>query len=310
MNKKLLALLTASIVCAALLAGCGKEKEAAPEIAETKGTEEAVTEEPQKEPPAQETSDPEEAEIVPEDSSEKALSIDEAISKAIFDRENQYSEGEAFGEGHILMDSEEGANGSVICYTLTKSGWYEFQDGNFVFSSGSGVIPAVMAFVQEGDGSYTLNNYEVPMDGSGFVDSVKDLFPEKYWSRCITIEEDDRAELERQERSYIEEYLESIGRQDAEIGEFGDYEHPLATDLGLSEDIDNMILDVTSQDSFEQNCPFWFGEREVLEENIRYIYKTEYDKKKNEIIFSKSDYESGEVLESSVYSSKTGEKKQ
>ena len=38
------------------------------------------------------------------------------------------------------------------------------------------------------------------------------------------------------------------------------------------------------------------------------IYKTEYDKKKGQIIFSKTEYDTGDEVEKSVYNAKTGDK--
>ncbi len=73
-------------------------------------------------------------------------------------------------------------------------------------------------------------------------------------------------------------------------------------------DVSNKMLDVQSGEGFEFFCPMWIGEREVLDENVRYTYKTEYDQKKKQIVFSKVSYETGEVLESSTYDAKTGDK--
>ena len=93
-----------------------------------------------------------------------------------------------------------------------------------------------------------------------------------------------------------------------EIGDYGDFEHTLLTDEGVSVDVSNKMLDVQSGDGFEFFCPMWIGEREVLDENVRYTYKTEYDQKNKQIIFSKVLYETGEVLETSTYDATTGDK--
>ena len=40
----------------------------------------------------------------------------------------------------------------------------------------------------------------------------------------------------------------------------------------------------------------WIGEREVLDDNVRYVYKTEYDKKKQLITFSNKNFYDGELV--------------
>lgn len=305
MKNKLLAVLTITTLAATMLAGCGKQdapKEETPEVVT-----EASTEEVSVEAPAQEPSD-----AATEEVSYPLITadLDETIGNGIIIMENNlYKAGETQGEGHILMSKDEpDENGEIKCYVLQTFGAYEFQDGNFVRCAGSGVIPSVITVKANDDGTYEFVSIVEAEDGSAFVDSIKKNFPEALWSRCITIEDDDRNELNKQERSYAEEYLGSIGREDVEIGDYADFEHTLLTDEGVSVDVSNKMLDVQSGDGFEFFCPMWLGEREVLEENVRYTYKTEYDQKKKQIIFSKVLYETGEVLETSTYDAKTGDK--
>ena len=295
---------------AASIGGCGKseppaepqEQEAVAEVSE-EVAEAAAQEQPQE---AATEASSEEEEQVPE----ITASLDETVAQGILlCNNNMYKAGETTGEGHILMGQDEpDADGNIKCYCLEMFGAYEFQDGNFVKCAGTGSIPCVITVKQKDDGTYEFVSMVEAEDGSSFVDSIKENFPEALWSRCITIDPDDANELEKQERSYAEEYLSSIGREDAEIGDYGDYEHKLLTDEGVSEEVSNKMMDVQSGDGFEFFCPFWLGEREVLDDNVRYVYKTEYDKKKQLITFSKTDYESGEVIETSSYSAKTGEK--
>ncbi len=233
--------------------------------------------------------------------------LDDAIASAILKANaTMYSQGETSAEGHILMDSEE--EGPVTkCYVLATYGNYEFQNGNFVKSSGSGVIPTVISFTTNDSGEYAVISYEEPTDGNGFVDDIKKMFPEELWSRCITIEDDDQNELSKMERSYAEEYVGSIGREDAEIGDYSDFEYEIDSDRGLSDEVSNKLMDAANSNNFINNCPYWFGNREVIEEGIRYIYTKEYDTNSSKIIFSKAEYDSGEVVEKAEYSSKTGE---
>ncbi len=303
MRKKFLAAFLASLMVVSLMAGCGKRQEPAPEVepAQEASTQEASVEVTQA--PAESSKE----ETIQE---ARPTSLDDALGLAVIEYDDKYfDQGECAGEGHILLSKEgSDSNGEQICYCLTTYGRYEFEDGNFVCCAGHGVIPSVIRLTLNEEGEYNFDSLEQAPDGSNFVDWIKDNFPEKYWSRCITVEEDDRVELEKQQNSYAEEYLATIGREDAEIGDYGDFEHQILTDVGVKVDISNAMLDVQSGDSFEKKCPYWLGEREVLEEDVRYIYKTEYDKKKGQIIFSKTEYDTGNVAEKSVYSAKTGDK--
>ena len=304
MKNRVIALLTVALLTSTMIAGCGKQ-EAAPEEAPA-----AVEEASVEEAPAQAPVEASTEEAVEEDVPEITSSLEDAIGAGILlCGNNLYKAGETQGEGHILMGQEEpDENGEIKCYVLEMFGAYEFQDGNFVKCAGSGAIPTVVTVKANDDGSYEFISMVEAEDGSNFVDSIKRDFPEELWSRCITIESDDLNELEKQERSYAEEYLNSIGREDAEIGDYGDFDHTIMTDEGVPVEVSNKMLDVQAGDGFEFFCPMWLGEREVLDENVRYTYKTEYDKKKDQIIFSKTLTETGELLESSVYDAKTGDK--
>ncbi|WP_034466004.1 hypothetical protein [Butyrivibrio proteoclasticus] len=296
--KKRLALCVCVVTAfAMILGGCGKKTGDSGEAAnESSSVEAAATASTEEVASVEATSAPE---------SLDPITLEDAITAAIFEKGADYRQGEVAGEGHIIMGQEEVSN-QVICYLLTMYGSYEFENGNFVKCAGSGAIPAVLTFTVN-DGVYELLYYNEPVDGSGFVDSVKDLFPESLWSRCITIEEDDMIELTRQERADAEEYLGTIGREDAEIGDYADFEYLIDSDYKISDEVSNKIAEYQVDDPIAQNCDFWYGDREVLEENVRYIYRKEYDKKQNQVIFSKILYETEEVIEISAYSSKTGE---
>ncbi len=302
MKRRIFALAVTFTLAITMLYGCGKKEtpaeEVPPEPAQEASTEE-VEAAPSKEASVEEVKEP-----------ARPTSLDDAIGLAIMDYNKEFfTSGELSGEGHILMDKDgDDSKGEQKCYVLSMFGQYEFQDGNFVKCAGTGVIPCVITLELNDEGEYNFISLKEAEDGSGFVNSIKENFPEALWARCITIEDDDRIELERQERAYAEEYISRINREDAEIGDYADFEHTLLTDEGVSVDVSNALLDVESGDGFENNCTMWLGEREVLEDNVRYIYKKEYDSKKKTVTYSKIMYDTGDVLESSVYSTNTGEK--
>ena len=56
-------------------------------------------------------------------------------------------------------------------------------------------------------------------------------------------------------------------------------------------------------------APFWFGTVEQVEDGVRYLYEHRYDSEKNELLFSKIEYETQEIVEQTVFDSYTGEQK-
>lgn len=304
MKKKIGLVLMVSLFSAAAIVGCGKE--AAKETAD----EEAAVVASSEESAQQEAS--EAAEAVTEAATQEAsasnpIVLEDAITKAMLDTNvSVYSQGEVATEGHILLDSKEDGP-QTTCYLLASFAYYEFQNGNFVRSSGSGVIPTVITFTKNDAGEYIMVSYEECEDGSRMVESIKELFPEEFWSRCITTEDDDRNEIDKQIRSDAEEYLASIGRDDCEIGDFADFEYVIPTDLGISEEASNELGLAYKYADFIQYCPnFYIGNREAVEDGVRYVYACEYDEKAGKVIYSKSEYDTKEVIESMEFSAKTG----
>jgi len=228
--------------------------------------------------------------------------IEKAVSTAILDRNGgSYLSGECRGEGHYIMDSA--ADGTTLtAYVLTMYGEYGFEDGNFVKVSGSGVIPAVITFSQAEDGSDSVIDYQMPEDGEGYMASIERLFPKALWSQCLEISSSTATELKTQEQVYAEKYLASIDRP-ATIGEYGDFDHPLLTNLGVSVEVSNMLC--ANKDL--SNYPFWVGNCERIEAGIRYIYQVAYDAKARKITYSKLNYDTKAVAEKYVFDATNGQ---
>ncbi len=224
-------------------------------------------------------------------------SLDNMVSNALLsDNKGKYADGECITEGHIILGSEVKKNETFV-YALTMYGEYGFQDGNFVKVSGSGTIPAVIVFA-ENDGFVRI---DWPKDGSKYVESIKELFPKEYHNRVLSIKDKDTEELEKQERVYAKDYLTKIGRK-AEIGDYGDFEHPLLTHKGVSVQVSNMLLSKNYA-----NYPYWIGNQEKIEDSIRYVYEMNYDKNTNQIFLEKYTYDAKEVIEKIRINSVNGE---
>ena len=226
--------------------------------------------------------------------------ISQLVAAAIISgNEDSYYKGECCGEGHKILGSEISGN-QLKVYALTSFGNYGFQNDMFVKVSGSGVIPAVLTFEKDGTG-YSLLGIEYPRDGAEYVKSIKRMFPLKYHAAALNC---DSAydELVSQERKYAGEYLQSIGRE-AEIGEFGDLNVVLLTDLGVSVEVSNQL----SCDKDLGEYPYWIGSSEYLENGIRYVRSLSYDEKAGQIIYSTVEKETGETTECFVFDASTGE---
>lgn len=200
--------------------------------------------------------------------------LNAAVSNALLGDEikDRYAEGECTGEGHIILGSEETTGGDVKVYALTMTGNYGFINDNFEKVSGTGIIPAVLIF-QHRDDTYTLREIEFPQDGSLYESSLRKMFPAQYIARAVSPDDADCTELEQQERAYAAAYLKEIGRE-AAIGDYGDFEHVLLTDLGVSVEVSNRISEMKDLGDY----PYWVGTRESLRDGVRYIHSMEYNR--------------------------------
>lgn len=230
----------------------------------------------------------------------KSMTLDEMVSVALLeDSGSKYAGGECKVEGHIILGSEE-KDEETFVYALTMYGEYGFQDGNFVKVSGSGVIPAVIVFSENAEGEWS-SRINWPKDGSEYLESLKEMFPNEYHDRIINITDFDNKKIKDQEVSYTREYLVKIGRE-AKIGEYGDFEHPMLTSMGVSVNTSNKIVSKNYA-----NYPQWVGNQEIIEDGERFVYAMNYKKGNDSIILEKYNYETREVVEKIRINSLNGE---
>ena len=227
---------------------------------------------------------------------EKSLTHDQAVIKALSTSSNRYLGDECFGEGHIILGTEEDGDTTKI-YTLTMVGYYGFVNNNFEKVSGSGIIPAVVTLKNNNE-----VDIEYPKDGSDYASSIKEMFPLKYHSRIFGDNDSDRKDLTEQERAYAKEYLSKIGRK-AEIGDYGDFEHTILTSLGVSVEVSNGLEDFYKAHNY---YPYFIGTKEIIEDGVRMFYELSYQESQQEITFTKYLYDSKKLVEQFVFNSITG----
>ena len=226
--------------------------------------------------------------------------IDEAVSKAIIDDNypGYYSLGtECATEGHIIYGTDVDGNKHTV-YAYTEFSFFGFMNGYFVEQSG-GSYPAVLTFEKTSSG-YKLLDIQYPQDGEGYAESINELFPKKYQYRVMHPTSWNYNNLWKQKVAYAQAYLDEIGRTE-EICDYSQVEHTLFTDIGVSVEVSNKIVDY--------NLPYNYdvGYFESVEDGVRYIYRTTYEKKQNRIIYTKENYETKEIVEKIEIDSLTGE---
>lgn len=232
------------------------------------------------------------------DSANVSASLDAAVSKAILDINGQYNWlGECAAEGHIIFTTKEKGD-KVTVYLIEEYYSFGFENGYFM-SMGGHRIPAVMTFEKTDEG-YSFLDVEYAKDGSEYTSSIKKMFPKAYESRALSATEEDNENMWKQCVAYAEKYLKEIGRE-AEICTYGDIDHVLLTDLGVSVDVSNKLSELAiNYNTGEVGC------FEKIENGVRYVYRTSYLQNENVILYTKEVYGTNEVVERIEIDSLTG----
>lgn len=224
--------------------------------------------------------------------------IDNAVSNAILeDNKNSYYEGECQAEGHVIFEAEKTDN-EIIVYSYIGYSEYGFENGNFVDVSGA-MCPAVITL----DNNYNLIEIKYPEDGSYYTKSIKNMFPKSCVNDVLNISEKNLYSITEQQKEYADKYLKSIDR-DAAIGTMSDFEYPLLTDMGVSVEVDNSLSENVLKN---EPYPYWIGNKELIENGIRYVYQMDYNKNENKIVYTTYQYDNpNNILEKIVVDSLTG----
>lgn len=239
-------------------------------------------------------------------SSKDAISdLDQAIRLAVLSSNaDSFLPGECRAEGHMELGRRQHADGSITIYALTTYGEYAFYDHTFVKHSGTGTIPVVLDFSYDDSSGYVLKRYQKPLDGSYYLTSIHEMFPEHLWEQCLTYDAQVYEQLFTQEKDYARQYLIQIGRAAYPIS--GQEPDGLTlTQAGVSVRVSNSLLEPGKEKLADY--PMQIGNLEQLENGVRYLYELDLDKEKEEIIYRKSEYDTGKVVELFRFDSKTGE---
>jgi hypothetical protein len=223
--------------------------------------------------------------------------LEQAVSAAIKDQGKGYLDGECITEGHIILDTEE-RDGTVKAYTVASVGWFGFENGVFTKISGSGAIPTVMTFSRNEQGIYSIREYKEPVDGAGYTDSVKKMFPAKLHAQVLANGKYN-PDLIRQQEEQAAKYLTGIGRS-AKVN--AGHVAKQLVDINV-EASNKLFSELTKYDSFLNSCPYWIGSREQIEDGVRYIYETSQSKTSDghDLVVFKKTRADGTVVKEAKY---------
>lgn len=229
------------------------------------------------------------------DDTEESL-LDTAIREAIFaENIGNYLPGEYQGIGYKIIETFED-DGVLSVYALSEYVEYGFQDG--VLVNVSGTNPKVlMKFKQMENGSYDLIFYtrlDLFSDLSeGEIEQL--LEPLNKTGKSYVYTDEDLQEVRTQADEAAIAYLKSINRV-ADVGTKEEHNGNLLTDLVSNTDL---LMELLKDETYSL-YPEWTGTQERIENNIRYIYQTEYDEVLQQIIFSKILFDTNEIVERQV----------
>lgn len=224
--------------------------------------------------------------------------LDKAVSQAILENnKDSFKDSEFISQGHIIMGTQED-DGMLKAYILENVNSYQVVNG--YFTDTGGLLDGVVMTFEHSGSEYIYKNTDHTQDGGLLKDSVKRLFPKEYQERVISISDDDRNYMSSMCKDSAEEYLKSINRT-AQVKDYADIDFTLLTDAGVPVEVSNELT--------ENEYPDYIGNYEKLENGVRFVYKTEYIKNENIIIYIKQDYVNGNIAELNAVDGSTGEVK-
>jgi len=115
--------------------------------------------------------------------------LDDAVSKAILNID-EMNHSDFATESHVILGTEASGQAddntfvSITVYAMAMTMEYDYSDGWFVNTAGSH-MPVAITFDVNEEGEYVLNEYWMPMDGSGYGPSIKEKFPSYLYDDAI-----------------------------------------------------------------------------------------------------------------------------
>ena len=220
--------------------------------------------------------------------------LDTAVSQAILSiNSGKNWLGCCPAEGHVILGKKESKNTTKV-YVLERFSSYGFENGWFIEVGGHSTA-CVMTFVNI-DGGYVFQDVEYTEDGANLDDSIKRMFPKHLQKRAMSPTDEDSRSMDEQCEKYAKAYLEEMGRE-AKIGDYGDVPRICLTDLGVSVEVSNKLLEMKG---VTNACEVGYYEQDGA------TYSTLYCEEEKIIIYTKELYEKG-IVETTAIEATTGE---
>lgn len=222
-----------------------------------------------------------------------------AISKAIIDHAKfVFLPGELATEGHITFGTEEKDN-QIKAYTLSRFGFFSFQNNIFETVSGCGAIPTVITFGKNANGKYHVIKYEEAEDGETYENTIKKMFPENLYESAISKKSSGYDILKLQQETQAKTYLKKLNRNASVSLNYVEKQHLTINPQA----IDALFIYAGKEDEFLNLVPDWIGTKELIENNERIIYETSQNKNEDgyNIVILKKLKSDGTVLQERKY---------
>ena len=213
-----------------------------------------------------------------------------------FDRESPYKT-ECLGEGHEILGYRE-KDGSVEVYAICLAQTYMFRNG-ILLPWTTDRAQMLMLFEKDEIGGYLFKRAEKATEDRLFGRPVNELFPSKL-AEIDADGEELSALLDGQSLQYAEAYLIKIGRANAlqPLNSRNTEDLTMLQTFGVSEDVAAALYDLHPE------YGDYVGSIEKVENGVRYVYTVKGDgdnSGKGSVYFTKSEYDSGKIVEKTVY---------
>lgn len=136
--------------------------------------------------------------------------LDHAVKRSVLDANRDFTQqgGRYFNaESHVILGTESGnspgTEGLLTVYAMVMHQRYVNENGTLETVAGCH-MPVALTFqtdvtAENGEPGYLLKDYWIPGDGSQYVSSIRERFPEKLWKQAI----DTQATVEQQEKECL-----------------------------------------------------------------------------------------------------------
>ena len=141
-----------------------------------------------------------------ESSNKNNIDLNNAVSKVLIDDQTLMLNGEVLTEGHVILDKEE-TNDYIKVYLITSGGNFGFEGDDFTIISGYSLVPMVIEFSKDEKSNLKLIKKEEPMDGSYYIESLKNMFPHDLHKNVIHETERYKEDIEKQQKIQANNYL-------------------------------------------------------------------------------------------------------